>query len=146
MGEIAKPVSQYRSTRLDKGAIPDAGNISSWTLPRAIESLVMAGAFDSVAPNRRQSLWDAGLYASPKRNGRATLPLSMEDSIPNLANFSEEQRMAGEYRTMGIYPRGHLMEFARSRLPSELPLAQVGCSEDLFGNISLHIGSGTLLI
>ena len=37
--------------------------------PQAVESLVMAGAFDGVTPNRRQSLWDAGLHPSPKRNG-----------------------------------------------------------------------------
>ena len=86
--------------------------------PQAVESLVMAGAFDRITPNRRQSLWDAGLYASPKRNGQAALPLSMEGSIPNLADFSEAERMAGEYRAMGIYPRGHLMQFVRPRLPS----------------------------
>ncbi|MYK61961.1 MAG: hypothetical protein F4034_08350 [Chloroflexi bacterium] len=28
--------------------------------------------------------------------------------------------MAGEYRTMGIYPRGHLMQFVRPGLPSEV--------------------------
>ena len=78
----------------------------------------MAGTFDGVTPNRRQALWDAGLHPSPKRNGQAVLPLSMEDSIPNLTDFSMEQRMAGEYRTMGIYPRGHLMQFVRPRLPS----------------------------
>ena len=88
--------------------------------PRAVESLVMAGAFDSITPNRRQSLWDAGLYASPKRNGQAVLPLSMEDSVRDLADFSESGRMAGEYRSMGIYPRGHLMQFVRPRLSPEV--------------------------
>ena len=80
--------------------------------------MVMAGAFDRVTPNRRQSLWDAGLYTGHRRNGQAALPLSMEDSIPLLADFSEAERMAGEYRAMGIYPRGHLMEFVRPGLPS----------------------------
>ena len=36
--------------------------------PRAVESLVMAGAFDCVTPNHRQSLWDAELHPSPKSN------------------------------------------------------------------------------
>ena len=36
------------------------------------ESLVMAGAFDAVAPNRRQALWEAELHTRPsrKRPGR----------------------------------------------------------------------------
>ncbi len=88
---------------------------------------------DRIAPNRRQWLWAAGLYTSPKRNGQATLPLSMEESVPNPADFSDEERMAGEYRTMGIYPRGHLMQFVRPRLPSEvMTCAEVEglCDED----------------
>ena len=108
--------------REERGPYIGAGDLVRRTglRPQAVESLVMAGAFDQVIPNRRQSLWDAGLYGSPKRNGQATLPLSMEDSIPNLADFSEAERMAGEYRTMGIYPRGHLMQFVRPGLPSKV--------------------------
>ena len=106
--------------REERGPYIGAGDLVRRTGIRsqAVESLVMAGAFDRITPNRRQSLWDAGLYASPKRNGQAALPLSMEDSIPNLSDFSEAERMAGEYRTMGIYPRGHLMQFVRLGLPS----------------------------
>ena len=116
--ESAKLVVEEREER---GLYIGAGDLVRRTglRPRAVESLVMAGAFDRIAPNRRQWLWDAGLYASPGRNGQATLPLSMEGSVPNLADFSEEERMAGEYRTMGIYPRGHLMQFVRPRLASE---------------------------
>lgn len=108
--------------REERGPYIGAGDLVRRTglRPQAVESLVMAGAFDRITPNRRQSLWDAGLYASLKRNGQVALPLSMEDSIPNLADFSEAERMAGEYRTMGIYPRGHLMEFVRPGLPSEV--------------------------
>ena len=39
-------------------------------------------------------------------NGQAALPLSIGAlGIPNLADFSAAERMAGEYRAMGIYPR-----------------------------------------
>ena len=116
--ESAKSIVEEREAR---GAYIGSGDLVRRTglRPRAVESLVMAGAFDRIAPNRRQWLWDAGLYASPGRNGQAALPLSMEGSVPNLADFSEEERMAGEYRTMGIYPRGHLMQFVRPRLASE---------------------------
>ena len=108
--------------REERGPYIGAGDLVRRTglRPQTVESLVMAGAFDRITPNRRQSLWDAGLYASPKRNGQAALPLSMEDSIPDIADFSQAERMAGEYRTMGIYPRGHLMQFVRPGLPSEV--------------------------
>ena len=36
--------------------------------------------------------------------------------MPDLADFTAFERMTGEYRVMGIYPRGHLMEFVRPRL------------------------------
>ena len=122
--ESAKLIVEEREER---GPYIGAGDLVRRTglRPQAVESLVMAGAFDRVTPNRRQSLWDAGLYASPKRNGQAALPLSMEDSIPNLADFSEAERMAGEYRTMEIYPGGHLMQFVRPGLPTEV----MTCSE-----------------
>ena len=108
--------------REERGPYIGAGDLVRRTglRPQAVESLVMAGAFDRITPNRRQALWDAGLYTSPKRNGQAALPLSMEDSIPNIADFSEAERMAGEYRAMGIYPRGHLMQFVRPNLPLEV--------------------------
>ena len=117
--ESAKLVVEERE---EGGPYIGAGDLVRRTClrPRAVESLVVAGALDRIAPNRRQWLWAAGLYTSPKRNGQATLPLSMEESVPNPADFSDEERMAGEYRTMGIYPRGHLMQFVRPRLSPEV--------------------------
>ena len=94
--------------------------------PAAAESLVLAGAFDAITPNRREALWDAGLSTRPSRNGQRALPASMEDGIPELSDFTAYEKMAGEYMTMGIYPRGHLMEFVRPTLgPGILPAAEV---------------------
>ena len=46
--------------------------------------------------------------------------------VPPLADFTGYEQMAGEYRAMGIYPRGHLMEFVRPTLdPRVLPAAAV---------------------
>ena len=84
--------------------------------PQAVHSLVMAGAFDGVAANRREALWDAGLPVRPPRNGQRALPLSTGDNVPELADFTAHERMAGEYAVMGIYPRGHVMEFVRPTL------------------------------
>ena len=84
--------------------------------PQSLLSLVLAGAFDSITPNRRLALWEAGLYERPTKNGQMVLPLSMDASMPELEDIGEHDRMLGEYSTMGIYPRGHLMEFVRPRL------------------------------
>ena len=94
--------------------------------PQAILSLVMAGAFDGIEANRRETLWEAGLYPRPSRNGQAALPVSMEDGVPRLPDFTEREKMVGEYRVMGIYPKGHLMKFVRPGLgPNVLPTVDV---------------------
>ena len=94
--------------------------------PQAVESLVMAGAFDSITPNRRMSLWDAGLGIRPPGDGQRAFPSIDGKVVPPLADFTGYERMAGEYRVMGIYPRGHLMEFVRPTLdPRVLPAAAV---------------------
>ena len=94
--------------------------------PRAVESLVMAGAFDSLNPNRRKALWDAGLSIRPRKNGQRAFAASAECGVPDLADFTGYEKMAGEYRVMGVYPKGHLMEFLRPSLdPRVLPAAAV---------------------
>ena len=84
--------------------------------PQAVLSLVQAGAFDGVIPNRRAALWDAGLSTRPGRNGQAALPLLLDGEAPEMADFTAYEKMAGEYEVMGIYPQGHLMEFVRPGL------------------------------
>ena len=86
----------------------------------------MAGAIDSLIPNRRQVLWDAGLGMRPGRNGQRAFPGAVNGDVPGLPDFTTHERMAGEYRVMGIYPRGHLMEFVRPGLGSQvMPAAAV---------------------
>ena len=70
--------------------------------PQAAESLVMAGAFDSLIPNRRQVLWDAGLGMRHGRNGQRAFPGAVNGDVPGLPDFTTHERMAGEYRVMGI--------------------------------------------
>ena len=116
------------SERERGGAYLGAGDLARRTglKPDAVESLVMAGAFDSVSLNRKSALWDAGLRVRPGRYGQAALPSSIDEGIPNLADFSDAEKMAGEYAAMGLYPRGHLMEFVRPTLPcSAVPAAGV---------------------
>ena len=115
------------------GAYIGAGDLVRRTglKPHAVESLVMAGAFDSVTPNRRQALWEAGLHPRPSRNGQAVLPTSMDASTPRLPDFTDAEKMAAEYAVMGIYPRGHLMEFVRPTLaPEVMTCAEVDRLDD----------------
>ena len=110
-----------------RGPYAGAGDLVRRTglKPQAAQSLVEAGAFDAVEPNRRLALWDAGLATPPSRNGQRAFPATGAAGVPTLADLSEYERMAGEYRTLGVYPRGHLMEFVRPSLPpGVLPCAE----------------------
>ena len=110
------------------GFYSGAGNLVRRTglRPQTVHSLVMAGAFDGVTANRREALWDAGMPVRPPRNGQRALPLSTRDNVPELPDFTAHERMAGEYAVMGIYPRGHVMEFVRLSLgPDVIAAADV---------------------
>ena len=113
--ESARLIVKERERR---GPYVTAGDLVRRTglKPQAVLSLTMAGAFDGVTPNRREALWEAGLYSRPSRNGQVGLPISTQESVPRLPDFTEREKMMGEYRVMGIYPKGHLMEFVRPGL------------------------------
>ena len=99
--------------------------------PQAVLSLVMAGAFDGVTPNRREALWDAGLGIRPAKNGQRAFAITGDGGAPAFPDFSDEEKMMGEYRVMGIYPKGHVMEFVRPQLrPEVLPAAAVETVRD----------------
>ncbi|MDE0207834.1 MAG: DNA polymerase III subunit alpha, partial [Candidatus Tectomicrobia bacterium] len=87
---------------------------------QAVRSLVRAGAFDGLNPNRRAALWEAGLAVRPSHQGQVGLALRTEDRADGLTDFTDYEKMAGEYRVMGMYPRGHLMEFIRPRLSEQV--------------------------
>ena len=108
--------------RVRGGPYAGAGDLVRRTglKPQAALSLVKAGAFDGVIPNRRTALWDAGLATRPGRNGQAALPLPLEDGAPELEDFTAYEKMSGEYEVMGIYPDGHLMEFVRPGLSRDV--------------------------
>ena len=106
---------------------------------QAVLSLVMAGAFDGVTPNRREALWDAGLGIRPAKNGQRAFAIAGNDNAPAFADLTDEEKMMGEYRVMGIYPKGHVMEFVRPRLrPEVLPAAAVETARE--GNTVLVAG------
>ena len=116
VGEAAaRAIVEEREARGRYGSPADLVSRTGIT-PGAATSLVMAGAFDDLAPNRRQSLWDVGLANRPLRSGQRTLPTSNDHATPQFKDFSDYEKMVSEYRVMGTYPRGHVMEFVRPTL------------------------------
>ena len=111
----ARAIVREREARGRYGSPADLVSRTGIT-QKAAASLVMAGAFDDVASNRRHALWDIGLASRPLGSGQRTLAASTNHAIPQLKDFSEYEKMVSEYRVMGIYPRGHVMEFVRSTL------------------------------
>ena len=80
---------------------------------KSVTSLIYAGAFDSINSNRRMTFWESGIYNSPQNTQQFSLPLNFDDSMPQLDDFSEYEKMLGEYEAISMYPRGHIMEFIR---------------------------------
>lgn len=96
----------------------------------ALEGLVDAGAFDSLASDRRAALWEVGLLYRPLGSQRP-LPLPVEQDMAELPSLSDWDMMLGEYRTMGLHPDGHFMAYLRPTLgPEVLPSNEVPDLED----------------
>ena len=99
--------------------------------PQSVRSLVEAGAFDALTPNRREALWDAGLSIRPMRNGQRAFPVAAADPPPRFDDLSDFEKMIGEYKVLDIYPKGHVMEFIRPKLDADvLPAADVYHADD----------------
>jgi error-prone DNA polymerase len=81
----------------------------------AIESLALAGAFDSLLPDRRAALWEVGLRYRPV-GYQQPLPLPVEQDMAVLPQQSRWEIMLEEYRVLGLYPAGHLMALLRPHL------------------------------
>lgn len=92
------------------------------------DNLADAGAFDALGPDRRILRWEAGLRYRPARVGKGldgdeekehqmALTLPVEQDMAPLPLQSLQERMEGEYRTLNLYPDGHLMARLRPRLP-----------------------------
>ena len=107
--ESAKLVVKERERH---GPYATAGDLVRRTglKPQAVLSLAMAGAFDGIAPNRREALWEAGLHTRPSRNGQAALPASVQDGVPPAAGFhgagEDDGRVPGDQRISQGAPDG----------------------------------------
>ncbi|MBI2909339.1 MAG: DNA polymerase III subunit alpha [Chloroflexi bacterium] len=84
-------------------------------LREALENLADAGTFDALCPDRRAARWEIGLRYKPP-NQQLSLGLPVEQDMVALPGLTPYEKMAGEYRTMALYPQGHLMAHVRKQL------------------------------
>jgi error-prone DNA polymerase len=83
----------------------------------AIENLVTAGAFDSLIADRRSAQWEIGLLYQPI-GSQQPLALPVEQDMAQLPLMTDWESILGEYRTMGVHPKGHIMAQLRPHLPN----------------------------
>jgi DNA polymerase-3 subunit alpha len=112
---------------------------------RVLESLIKAGAVDSLNTSRAQ-FWEGinDLLEFGKRSwhnraagqhglfhgGPSQSPSeAARHSLPEAEEWSEDQRLAGEYETLGFYVSGHPLERYRSRL-EQLAVCPLGALEE----------------
>ncbi|MGB8788029.1 MAG: DNA polymerase III subunit alpha [Candidatus Acidiferrales bacterium] len=109
---------------------------------RVLESLIKSGALDSL-PGVRASHWadiDEALKHSQRLHRERTsgqnaffaampsAPSFPEQHVSNAAEWSEEERLAGEFATLGFYISGHPLDKYAGRL-KELSAVEIGSLE-----------------
>ena len=90
---------------------------------KAVESLIKAGAFDTLNGNRAQKLcvYEMAMDAASKRAGRVsvgqvslfddqTLAPEIEEDLPPLKDFSPREKLAMEKEFAGVYLSGHPLD------------------------------------
>jgi len=102
--------------------------------PDALENLIAAGAFDGFGLQRREMLWQIGLFISPKGfQDRATrkpagkqlsLALPTAQDHVELPATTSWERMTDEYRTLGLSTMFHPLRLMRARLPGHMVSTQ----------------------
>ncbi|MCK9496081.1 MAG: error-prone DNA polymerase [Dehalococcoidia bacterium] len=87
-------------------------------------NLIRIGAFDSLGLNRRELIWQLGLFVSGfeqadlrrPRDRQLRLDLPVEQDSVRLADFGAYERMAGDYDVLRLSPDSHPMRFLRPAL------------------------------
>lgn len=83
---------------------------------KPIESLILAGAFDSSGCQKRQLLWQLGLL---EKNCPGELPLQFNDIKVSLPDFTELEEMKVNYKVQGLSTKYHPMEVLRKDIPED---------------------------
>ena len=95
---------------------------------RETARLIQAGAFDGFGLNRRELLWQLGLFSGGPAGGMAHTPSAQptrrqlrldlptaQDAVA-LTDFDDRERMALDYALLGLSPDSHPMRFLRESL------------------------------
>ena len=91
---------------------------------RATEALIEVGAFDALGLNRRELLWQLGLFCDGMQRSMLKLPqqrqlrlaLPTKQDEVTLPDFDAYQRMAADYALLRLSPDAHPMQFLRTAL------------------------------
>jgi error-prone DNA polymerase len=86
---------------------------------KALDNLADAGAFDSLARDRRTIRWEIGLGYRPV-NKQLVLQLPVTQDMVSLPELTAWEKMDGQYRTMGVHPASHVMAYIRGSLGSSV--------------------------
>ncbi len=99
-----------------------------------LENLIAAGALDGFGLQRREMLWQIGLFIAPKgfmkpktrkqAGKQLALALPTEQDHVELPATTSWERMTDEYRTLGLSTRYHPMHLMRARLPRHMVSTQ----------------------
>lgn len=99
-------------------SIPDLSN-KTHVSRLVLENLALSGALDKIMPDRRAALWEIGAHFKD-RNNSDSFPSMFESELPKLEKFSDWEIMSGEYKSMGIYVKGHIMKEVRKKIDFRL--------------------------
>jgi error-prone DNA polymerase len=94
-----------------------------------VTNLIRIGAFDGLGLNRRELIWQLGLFAGGfeqaelrrPRDRQLRLPLPTGQDEVSLVDFTAYQRMAGDYGVLHLSPDSHPMQFLRPALGEGVP-------------------------
>jgi len=89
----------------------------------SLERLIQSGAFDNLIESRKRALAQINLLYKPS-NSQATLNLPIDQDMLILSNETPEEIMQYEYRSLGLYTKGHLMHFFRNHLKDAVLTSQ----------------------
>ncbi|MQG76798.1 MAG: error-prone DNA polymerase, partial [SAR202 cluster bacterium] len=94
-----------------------------------LESLADAGALDTFNPDRRTTKWEVGLRYHPV-DKQIGLGLAVDQDTTLLPKLHAGEVIEGEYRSLGMYPSGHVMAHLRPGLPGVLTSQDPGGLQD----------------
>jgi error-prone DNA polymerase len=88
------------------------------------QNLIRIGAFDGFGLNRRELIWQLGLFwggmhqskLAVKQQRQLRMPLATAQDQVRLADFSDYQRMTADYELLSLSPDRHPMQFLRPAL------------------------------